>query len=154
MSLFGPKGSKIVKFGRDRSIRIGKATKSPFTAAYHVGPTKAIILSDKHYCEFWSFPLWGFGKYFRMKTIKREPLIATVSGDAVTLSPGQGKSNNYRDERFSDAADYHATQLTQLGSVKNRGETFLTLLGIALLVELVLFAIVISPLVMSNLESR
>lgn len=160
MNLFGKPKAKIVGFGRDRSIRIGRAEKSKFTDAYQVAPTKAVILSDDSYCELWSFPLRGFGKYFRMKAINREPLIARVLGDAVTLSPAAGAQKNYRGsttidsarlENYANAADYHATQQTQLGPAKRKGETFLNLLGFALLGEIVIFGIIMIPTVLPKI---
>lgn len=154
MNIFGTPKAKIAGFGRDRSIRIGQAEKSKFTDAYQVTPTKAVILSDGSYCELWTFPLRGFGKYFRMKAVSREPLLARVLGDAVTLSPASGADSNYRGETtidadrlegFANAADYHATQQTQIGPRKRKGETFLNLLGFALLAEIAVFAIIMIP---------
>ena len=160
MNIFGKNRAVIVGFGRDRSIRLGKAEKSKFTDAYQVAPTKAVILSEDSYCELWTFPFRGFGRFFRMKEVSRQPLIARVLGDAVTLSPSQGYETNYRGlatidsarlEDYANAADYHATQQTQIGPSKRKGELFLNLLGFVLLAEVLLFAAVVLPFVLPKI---
>ncbi len=155
MSIFSGNKPKMVRFGRDRSIRITKVARNPFTDAYQVTPTKAVIVSESHQCEFWTFPLWGFGKYFKMPAVKREPLMAGVMGDAVTLSPVKGHENNYREtstiasdqlKEFADAADYHASQITQIKGAKGNSDPFMVMLAVILLVEVMVFAAVILPI--------
>lgn len=138
-----------------------KAERTFIEGVYQIVPTKAVKLSDQFRCELWTYPLWGFGKYFKRPPVKREPLIASVIGDPLTLSPVTGAENRYRSGdaansdllmRIDEDADGHAKQLTQLGQIKEAGEKFLSILGIALILELIVFAAVVLPVAWPKIQ--